>query len=157
MKTIMPIDLNGASTEVLTAILMNAYRDPNSTDGTPLAAADAATIAQAIKTQIGPLDSPSFILQNVADIPTLTDKIAASLPDTFKYKREALVRSFADITNTRTWNLFIDVIAQSGSYASNAKTLNDFIVEGEKRYWVHLTLDRFTGKVIRMQVEPATE
>jgi hypothetical protein len=151
------IDLNGASTEVLTAILMNAYRDPNSTDGTPLAAADAATIAQAIKTQIGPLDSPSFILQNVADIPTLTDKIAASLPDTFKYKREALVRSFADITNTRTWNLFIDVIAQSGSYASNAKTLNDFIVEGEKRYWVHLTLDRFTGKVIRMQVEPATE
>ena len=46
---------------------------------------------------------------------------------------------------TRTWNLFIDVIAQTGRYApgtANVTDANKFIVEGEKRYWLHIALGR---------------
>ena len=46
---------------------------------------------------------------------------------------------------TRTWNLFIDVIAQTGRYTPDATDINQankFIVEGEKRYWLHIALGR---------------
>jgi pentatricopeptide repeat protein len=61
------------------------------------------------------------------------------------------------MTNTRTWNLMIDVIAQAGRYTAASKTLNDFEVEGERRYWIHLAIDRFTGEVVDSQIEPVSE
>jgi hypothetical protein len=54
--------------------------------------------------------------------------------------------------------LLIDVIAQSGHYKPNAISLpNDFIVEGEQHYWVHVAIDRFTGQVIDKQIEVVNE
>jgi hypothetical protein len=41
--------------------------------------------------------------------------------------------------------LLIDVIAQTGRYSPDATTFteaNKFIVEGEKRYWLHVALGR---------------
>ena len=46
---------------------------------------------------------------------------------------------------TRTWNLFIDVIVQTGKYApgtTDVTQANKFTVEGEKRYWLHIALGR---------------
>ncbi|MBA3960365.1 MAG: hypothetical protein H0X40_00485 [Chthoniobacterales bacterium] len=71
--------------------------------------------------------------------------------------RESAIRPLADCGQTRTWNLLIDVVAQSGRYSSNASALPNFFVEGEKRYWVHVAIDRLTGEVIDKQVEPVTE
>jgi hypothetical protein len=52
----------------------------------------------------------------------------------------------------------IDVIARPGRYKPNATSLqNDFIVEGEQRYWVHVATDRFTGEVIDQQLEAVYE
>jgi hypothetical protein len=51
----------------------------------------------------------------------------------------------------------IDVVAQSGRYANTSKSLNDFAVEGEKRYWVHLAIDRYTGEIVDSQIEPVSE
>jgi hypothetical protein len=43
------------------------------------------------------------------------------------------------------WNLLIGVLAQPGHDRPNAISLqNDFIVEGEQHYWVHLAIDRLT-------------
>jgi hypothetical protein len=54
--------------------------------------------------------------------------------------------------------LLIDVVAQSGHYKSNATSLqNDFIVEGEQHYWVHVAIDRFSGQVIDKQTELVNE
>jgi hypothetical protein len=60
-------------------------------------------------------------------------------------------------SQTRTWNLLIDVVAQSGRYPSNASTLAGFLVEGEQHYRVHVTIDRFTGQVIDKQIEVVNE
>ena len=52
----------------------------------------------------------------------------------------------------------IDVVAQSGRYKPNANSLqNDFIVEGEQHYWVHVAIDRFTGEVLDKQIEVVNE
>ena len=52
----------------------------------------------------------------------------------------------------------IDVIAQPGRYKPNATCLqNDFIVEGEQRYWVHVAIHRFTNQVIDKQIEVVNE
>jgi hypothetical protein len=67
------------------------------------------------------------------DVPSL-----ATSDDT----KGAVVRALAEMGQTRTWNLLIDVIAQTGHYGPNAQGLTDFIPEGEKRYWLHVALGR---------------
>ncbi len=74
-----------------------------------------------------------------------------------KRRRESVMRALADSGNTRTWNLLIDLVAQVGRYPAPASTLGQFLVEGETRLWVHLAIDRLTGKVVDMQTEIITE
>jgi len=74
-----------------------------------------------------------------------------------KEARELVMRAFSDATQTRTWNLMIDLVAQSGRYPPNASTLAGFMVEGEQHYWVHVAIDRFTGQVVDKQIEVVNE
>src|SRR5262249_41829208 len=75
---------------------------------------------------------------------------AQHLPGTgnLNEQEKATARALAEVGQTRTWNLFIDVVAQTGRYMpGTAPPLNDsnankFIVEGEKRYWLHIALGR---------------
>ena len=69
----------------------------------------------------------------------------------------SVVRALSDVGQTRTWNLMIDVIAQTGRYPQSASGLDQFLVEGEKRYWVHVAIDRITGQVIDQLWEPVSE
>jgi len=71
--------------------------------------------------------------------------------------REAPIRALAAAGTTRVWNLMIDVIAQTGRFPSSASSLANFNVEGERRYWVHVAIDRYTGKVLDEQVEEVKE
>ena len=71
--------------------------------------------------------------------------------------QEVVARALSDTGQTRTWNLMIDAIAQSGRYPPPATNLSDFVVEGEKRYWLHVAIDRFTGEVIDQQLELVNE
>ncbi len=90
---------------------------------------------------------PSFVFSNPTSLSSLT----------VKTQREAMVRAFSGSTQSRTWNLLIDVVAQTGRYPSTAASLNDFLVEGESRYWLSIAIDRYTGKIIDQQLEPANE
>ncbi len=58
---------------------------------------------------------------------------------------ETIARALSEVTQPRTWNLLIDVIVQTGRYTPDATDItqaNKFIVEGEKRYWLHIALGR---------------
>ena len=73
-------------------------------------------------------------------------------------QRESVMRALADSGTSRVWNLMIDVIAQSGRYPASAQDISaGFMVEGEKRYWLHVAIDRYTGQVLDEQLEPVTE
>jgi hypothetical protein len=68
-------------------------------------------------------------------------------------QREAVMRALTDVGTTRTWNLLIDLVAQSGQFPPGATGYSNFVVEGEKHYWLHVAIDRYTGKVIDSQLE----
>jgi hypothetical protein len=51
-----------------------------------------------------------------------------------KESHELALRALSDATQTRTWTLMIDVIAQPVHYPPDATTLNGFVVNGEQRY-----------------------
>ena len=73
-------------------------------------------------------------------------------------KEDTFARALSEVTQTRTWGLLIDVVAQTGHYKPNAQSLqNDFVVEGEKRYWLHVAIDRFDGSIVGQQLEEVTE
>jgi hypothetical protein len=80
--------------------------------------------------------------------------VDSSVPKT---QRESIARALGEADQTRTWNLLIDVIAQSGKYAPGETNLTKFNVEGEQRYWVHVAIDRFTGQVLDKQIEVVNE
>ena len=40
---------------------------------------------------------------------------------------------------------------------AKSKRLFDFNVEGEKRYWLHVAIDRFDGTVVGQQLEEVVE
>ncbi|MFZ4779148.1 MAG: hypothetical protein ACOYM3_27615, partial [Terrimicrobiaceae bacterium] len=84
--------------------------------------------------------------------------VFSTAPDAgIKRRRESVMRALVDSGNTRTWNLLIDLVAQVGRYPSHAGTLNQFVVEGETRFWVHVAIDRFTGEIVDIQTEITTE
>lgn len=74
-----------------------------------------------------------------------------------KRRRESVVRALADAGTTRVWNLMIDVVAQSGRFAPAATRLGDFVVQAERRFWLHVSIDRFTGEVLDSQLELVLE
>jgi hypothetical protein len=103
-------------------------------------------------------------MQNKAELttrsglPTAILPTAANDPQAVKARREVVSRAMSSVSQTRVWNVLIDVVAQSGRFKPNATSLqNDFIVEGEQHYWVHVAIDRFTGQVLDKQIEVVNE
>ncbi len=114
-------------------------------------------VAWTANTATGPFLNRSELVTKFAGSFTYTAGASPTLDPIVKRRREAAVRALSDVSTTRTWNLLIDVIAQSGHYLSGASGLNDFIVEGERRYWLHVAIDRYNGKIIDQQLEPVYE
>jgi hypothetical protein len=71
--------------------------------------------------------------------------------------RESAIRDLADAGQAGAWNMLIDVIVQTGRYPVNATGISDFLVEGERHYWVHIALDRTTGEIIDKNIEVVNE
>ncbi len=91
------------------------------------------------------------------ELSRLTAAVRTSATGTGEEARELIGRSLTEVATTRTWNLMIDLIAQSGRFPPTATTLSQFVVDGEKRYWLHVAIDRFTGDVIDQQLEAVYE
>ena len=136
----------------------------NST-GSGTGAQSAQTITKNIvnATSATPMQNKSELITRV-DPNTNAKLVETILPpaandnQAVKARREVVARTMSSTSQTRVWNVLIDVIAQSGHYKPNANNLqNDFIVEGEQHYWVHVAIDRFTGQVIDKQIEVVNE
>ncbi len=76
----------------------------------------------------------------------------------YKQEREALARALGSSGQTRTWNFFIDLIAQSGRMVPAASTTpGDFVVQGQARLWMQVAVDRLTGRIVASHVEAYEE
>jgi hypothetical protein len=149
------VNLNTRRQQVLEAILSGAGQ----LEGQANPALDHGKVATDLRTH-----TSTQPLVNRSELVLSDWAYAASDPDAHnafypavKTRREAVVRALAEATTTRTWNLMIDVVAQTGRYTSTAQTLDEFTVEGETRYWWHVAVDRVTGQIIDQQWERVME
>jgi len=157
------VNLNSAPLKVLQAILRGTLKDDPAT--VALSDLDADAIALDFYDFVrksGPGEGP---LEDRSDLVTKFGTVVSSDPSldiSGKYParksgREAYVRALGDVGETRTWNLMIDLIAQSGQFRPGASTLSQFQVQGEKRFWLHVAIDRFTGELLDTRLEPVYE
>ena len=166
------VNLNTRNAPVLAAILKgtvltDATPTPPPTSPTPpppsptpptsvLGSSTAQTAAQAIVNET--IARPALTRADVARL-----VFAANVGSDWQQK-EAVARALAEVGGTRSWSLLIDVIAQTGKYKPNAPNLSgsNFVVEGEKRFWLHIALGRDlkpdgTVDVLGTQLEEAIE
>jgi hypothetical protein len=160
------VNLNTRQSTVLQSVFAGAIWDElvstNTVSKTGSGDTDAPMLATRLVTQTStsPVQNRSELLtRSDPDLPLTILPLPAggTHNQTVKTRRETVGRAIASIAQTRTWNLMIDVIAQTGKYAPGETNLTKFIVEGEQRYWVHVAIDRFTGQVIDKQIEVVTE
>lgn len=158
------VNLNTAPPKVLEALMRRGTKQVNDLSR-ETTADEAAVAAQVITAGVttNTLANPADMVQKLAgpfydalsSIPT--NSTATNQPYRNKIYGETPIRSLSGVVNFRTWNFLIDVSAQSGRLAANASGLQDFIVEGEKRYWLHLAVDRVTGEIVDSKYEPVYE
>lgn len=158
------VNLNTRNPPVLAAILKGAIAtespsttvtNTNTTTGNAITAANSIVAATTLSPAISRQDISRLGGSTVVTTPPFNGSEEA---------RETIARALAEMGQTRTWGLLIDLIAQAGRYPPNAASgpntfnpLANFVVEGEKRYWLHIAIDRFTGEVIDQQLEAVYE
>jgi hypothetical protein len=155
------INLNSARKEALTALFLEAGKQitANATayNGT-IDATGAASISDDVRTATTASPSRSnpewvrnFLSQN-ATASAVDSELKTSAGKT-KADREILARALTGATQTRVWNLMVDVIAQAGTSQEDGR----FIVGGEARIWRNVAIDRLTGKILDAQTESVSQ
>jgi len=167
------INPNLATQETLRALLRNTGDVPT-TNGTPLISGTVPStasnpVADMLAT-LNPITSSSnYILSNANIAQRLADPSSpaspASLANTggylsYKTRAESFARALSSMTDTRSWQLMLDVVAQSGKIPPQDAALGNlggFVVDGQRRFFVYLTLDRLTGEILDKHIEPVYE
>lgn len=157
------INLNAASAAAIKALLLKA--EIVADRETVLSDAEADSAARAIFRYIHGTDDlrkvvdADHVLQTPADIARMVQALSSSgFSHWTKRKKDSLIAALVHAHSARTWNLALDVIAQTGRFPrAGGGSVDKFVVTGERRVLVHLALDRFTGEIIDQQVETVTE
>jgi hypothetical protein len=163
------VNLNTRNAPVLASMIRGAWVHdpgdetlPSPTPAPPtilVSQGDALAAAQAIVQETTNNTAGHGPILTRADVPRLVTAVAAAVPNLAgsDEAKQTIARTLAEIGQARAWNLMIDVIAQTGRYGPNAQGLTDFIPQGEKRYWLHIALDRDDGTVLGTQLEEVIE
>jgi hypothetical protein len=148
------INLNSHQPEALAAMVAGAIQQESATAPSLVGGTAANSVGNSLASLNIPITNKGGLATLIRDLPE-SSSLGPSQPKT---QREVVARALGEAGQTRTWNLLIDVIAQTGRFPPNATSLqNGFVVTGEQRYWVHVAIDRFTNQVIAKVIEPVNE
>jgi hypothetical protein len=151
------VNLNTHDVAVITAILTGAFQTEQNIGPSPSPSPVASPAAKTAATNIVNATTTQPALSR-AEITRLSSVVTNAPFTASEETRETVARALAEVTQTRTWGLLIDVITQSGRYPPGTIDLTQqFVVEGEKRYWLHIGIDRFTGEIVDQQLEAVYE
>jgi Tfp pilus assembly protein PilX len=150
------VNINCAPLPVVEALLSGATEDD--AVGNSKAVSSISALAQSILN----LTSTGGAFMSPADLAWTLSQEMQTMGTSYDFGnkacREAPIRAIGSAADTRTWTFLIDVIAQAGRMpATGSTSAGSFIVQGEKHYWIHVSIDRFTGKVIAQATEPVDE
>jgi hypothetical protein len=161
------VSLNTRQPPVLAAILKGAIYNKNNNDASYTTGVVGTPDVNTVSANLDATKAAKDIVNAAAVTPALSRADIARLASagvvitspftSDEEARDTIARALSEVVQTRTWGLLIDLVAQTGHYAPNAAGLADFIVEGEKRYWLHVAVDRFDGTIVGQQLEEVTE
>jgi hypothetical protein len=160
------VNLNTRNGPVLTSIISGALLNDPGYVNIPTSLVSQANASTAGNAIVAATTAANGAVVTRADVARLATVAAAALPGVLGASDEAkqtIARALAEVGQARVWNLMIDVIAQTGRYSPGTtapldnSNANKFIVEGEKRYWLHIALDRDDGTVLGSQLEEVLE
>jgi hypothetical protein len=155
-----PVNINTRNSAVIAALLSGALPTwPPPGTGVPSSSATPAALLITNATSAQPAGYDGGQPVGRQDLARLAAAVGNTIGST-EEPQETVARALSDTTQTRTWGLLIDVIAQTGRYAPDATSIgqaNKFVVQGEQHYWVHVAIDRFTNQVIDKQIEVVSE
>ncbi|MEM9399567.1 MAG: hypothetical protein AAF984_05115 [Verrucomicrobiota bacterium] len=142
-------------TKIMQALLYGAAKDLGAQDITEATVKDVQNLAQSIQSEFENITDYSEIIPQVlgnSEIQGQLNRLAGTNENQnseyIKYQREFVSRALLDSIQDSTWNLMVDIIAQSGR-----NTQSRYIPHAEKRIWLHLAIDRETGKIIDRKIE----
>ena len=150
------VSANTRNSAVVESLLRGALQDPAAKK--KLASSRAAEAAQFLVQQT--TDPAKGPLLNRAELAT---RFLAALPvgsdktERIKRQREVFIRALADSMETGTWNLLIDLVVQAGRIPKGRDKLADFRVETERHVWARLSIDRMSGSILHLNIEPVHE
>ena len=151
------VNLNTQNIAVLTAILTGAFQTEQNTGPSPSPSPVASPAARIAATNIvnATRTEPALSRTEITRLSSLVTNAPFAVSEE---TRETIARALSETTQTRTWGLLIDVITQVGRYSSGTTDITErFVVEAEKRYWLHIAIDRFSGQIIDQQLEAVYE
>jgi hypothetical protein len=154
------VNLNTRQQPVLQAVLAGALKNETNSTAT-LTTSEVGGIAGAMiaATRTTPLLNRAELATRIVAVGT--NSLLSADDKDIKTRRESIVRALADAGQTRTWNLLIDVVAQSGRFPATGTASppgpGDFVVESESRSWVSIAIDRFTGQIVAQNVESVND
>jgi hypothetical protein len=158
------VNLNTQNIAVIAAIIKGAISSEASSSVVGQAASNNAAASPTPNPTIGVVTNTATGTEGTLIKPALgraeVGRLAAAAGTTIgttEEAKETVARALAEVGQTRTWGLLIDLVAQTGRYPPTATNLPQFVVEGEKRYWLHIAIDRLTGQVIDQQLEEVIE
>lgn len=141
------VSLNSKNPRVAQALISGATKREQRVNLPTVSSSAAGAIATNLANRVA-----STPMRNKSELPSFIESQAGTASLGYgKAPLESIARSLADSTQTRTWNFFFHVVAQSGRIGPNGK----FLVEGEKSLWNSVAIDRPLAKIIDRQYEPA--
>ncbi len=137
--------------EIWKSLLTGADRAYQATNPQTISDVDAAKIASKIfQSSIGNNSVPvsrSDMVRAIANT-----EVSEAWP-AFKHHREAVVRQIAEVGQSSTVNLMLDLVVEDGKTQIKPQKSPEFIAQGRKRYWVAVAMDRLTYQIVDMQIE----
>jgi|GEM_PF-1535435 hypothetical protein len=146
------ISLNSASSDTIKAVITEAASDPSALLAGSMPDIKAGELADTLgsSTFRGSEEWLDFLANSA------TSKADGGY-SRYKHEAESFARALSSSTDTRHWQLMADVVAQSGKLAGAANSLNSFVVDGQRRYWVYFVIDRVTGELVSQSWNPVYE
>ncbi len=159
------VNINSALPEVLAAVISGASANTDfssNSGGGQVQPTEAKAIADKINDWVTAKTTDGAMFRSRAEIVGRFDQgnfvgpsssYESSLSSKqYDNQRSVVSRALSDVITTSTWNLMIDVVAQSGMLPKG-NTLDKFVVTGQSRYWLHIAIDRTTGKIVDQRLE----
>jgi hypothetical protein len=146
------IPMDTAEARKIATVFVNAVRGTTIVDGFQPMVSKAELISQPKQ----PIGAAAANGTTTGLMKRLSDEFASAEDRSIKDRRQVVSRALSSGTTVRAWNFMLDLVVQSGRLSPKAVGLADFNAAAERRYWVHFSVDRLTGKLLDVRWERVT-